>query len=296
MRVGSVLARFGVDVSIVEAADRLLPNEEPEASETLETSFSSEGIAVHTGEQARQVTSQDGSFVVKLAGGTELLSERLLVTTGRKVNLSGLGLESAGLDSSRPFLQVDDHMRAADAIWAMGDVTGVAMFTHIAIYQSTIIAADILRREIPSAQYHAVPRVTFTDPEIGAVGITEAEAIAAGRDVVVVVKQLPATFRGWMHGSSYGYIKLIFERESGVLVGATVAGPQAGEMLGMLNLAVHAHLGLEALRSMIYAFPTFFGGIGEALGASGRGVTTVIDPTYQGVKLLDQFEADLVAK
>jgi len=178
-------------------------------------------------------------------------------------------------------------MRAADGIWAMGDVTGKAMFTHVALYQSAIVAADILGEDHPPARYHAVPRVTFTDPEVGTVGLTEAEALAAGIDVLVAVKQLPATFRGWLHVASGGVIKLIADRKTGVLVGATTAGPRGGEMLGMLALAVHAGVPLADLRSMIYAFPTFYGGIGEAVGAYGRGLATVLDPSYEGFNLLD---------
>jgi pyruvate/2-oxoglutarate dehydrogenase complex dihydrolipoamide dehydrogenase (E3) component len=285
--LGQVLARFGVEVTIVEAGDRLLPAEEPEASAALEAAFAAEGIEVHTGAAAQRVGSRDGSIVVTLAGGMELATERLLVATGRRVDLGGLGLEAAGLDATARFIPVDERMRAADGIWAMGDVTGKAMFTHVALHQSAIVAAGILGEEHPPARYDAVPRVTFTDPEVGAVGMTEADARAAGLDVVVAVKQLPATFRGWLHASGGGIIKLIAERKSGVLVGATAAGPHGGEMLGLLSLAVHARVALAELRSMIYAFPTFYGGIGEAVGAYGRGLATVIDPGYQGFEALD---------
>ena len=289
--LGQVLARFGVDVTIVEASDRLLPAEEPEASAAVEAAFAAEGIDVRTGATAEKVGSRDGSIIVTLAGGAEVAGERLLVATGRTVDLSGLGLESAGLDGTARFLQVDERMRAADGIWAMGDVTGKAMFTHVALYQSVIVAADILGEDYPPARYDAVPRAIFTDPEVGAVGMTESEALAAGLDVVVAVKQLPATFRGWLHASGGGIVKLIADRESGILVGATAAGPHGGEMLGLLTLAVHARLSLAELRSMIYAFPTFYGAIGETVGAYGRGLATVIDPQYQGFAALDTVGA-----
>jgi pyruvate/2-oxoglutarate dehydrogenase complex dihydrolipoamide dehydrogenase (E3) component len=178
-------------------------------------------------------------------------------------------------------------MRAADGIWAMGDVTGKALFTHIALYQSAIVAVDILGNDCPPARYDAVPRVTFTDPEAGAVGMTEADALAAGLDVVVVVKQLPATLRGWLHGLDVGIIKLIADRKTGALVGATAVGPHTGEMLGLLSLAVHTRVRLAELRSMIYAFPTFYGGVSEVLGMYGRGTSTVIDPGYRGFEALD---------
>lgn len=165
------MARFGADVTIVEAGDRLLP-------------------------------------------GT--------------VDLRGLGLESASLDESAQFIQVDKRMRAADGIWAMGDITGKAMFTHV---------ADILGEDHPPAQYDAVPRATFTDPEVGVVGMTAAEAMIAGLDVIVVVKQLPATIRAWLHSSGPGIIKVIVDRKTGVLVGATAVGPHHRENARARQLA-----------------------------------------------------------
>jgi pyruvate/2-oxoglutarate dehydrogenase complex dihydrolipoamide dehydrogenase (E3) component len=285
--LGQVLARFGVAVTIVEAADRLLPPEEPEASEAVAAAFTAEGIGVRTGAPAERVGSRAGSIVVTLAGGEELTAERLLVATGRRVDLSGIGLEAAGLDGASRFIPVDERMRAADGVWAMGDVTGRGLFTHVGLYQSAIVAAELLGRKHPPARYDAVPRGTFTDPEVGAVGFTESAARQAGLEVAVAVKKLPATFRGAVHGAERGLIKLVVDRKAGVLVGATAAGPNGVEMLGLLNLAVHARTPLEQLRSMIYAFPAFYSAIGEAVGAYGRGVTTVLDPAYRGLEALD---------
>ncbi|NLF13252.1 MAG: NAD(P)/FAD-dependent oxidoreductase [Anaerolineaceae bacterium] len=287
--LGQVLGRFGVKVTIVEAGDRLLPGEEPEASEVIQAAFADEGIDVYTKAEVQRVGSRDGAISVALPGGVSLSSERLLVATGRKVDLRGLGLESAGLDGTARFVAVDERMRADDGIWAMGDVTGKAMATHVALHQAAIVAAELLGEEHPPARYDAVPRVTFTDPEVGAVGMTAADARAAGHDVVVAVKQVPATFRGWLHASGGGILKLVADRGTGALVGATAVGPHGAEMLGMLTLAVHARVPLAKLRSMIYAFPTFYGGIGEALGAYGRGLATVLDPGYRGVDALDEI-------
>jgi len=175
-------------------------------------------------------------------------------------------------------------MRAGDGLWAMGDVTGKAMFTHLAVHQSGIIAADLLGEEHTPARYDAVPRAVFTDPEVGAVGITEADARAAGLDVEIAVKWVPYTFRGWLHMATGGVIKLVADRQTGVLLGATACGPAAAEILGMLTLAVHKRIVLDDLRSMIYAFPTFYGGVGEAIGAYAHGVTTVLDPEYAGFR------------
>jgi pyruvate/2-oxoglutarate dehydrogenase complex dihydrolipoamide dehydrogenase (E3) component len=284
---GQTLSRFGVEVTVVEAENRLLPAEEPEASAELETAFAAEGIHVQTGSAVQRVESRKGSIVASLEDGTEVKGQRLLVATGRSVDLGTLGLDAAGMDGTASFIQVDEHMRAADGIWAMGDVTGKAMFTHMALHQSAIVAADILGEEHAPARYDAVPRATFTDPQVGAVGLTESDALAAGLDVVVAVKQLGATFRGWIDAAGSGVIKLIAERKTGALVGATAVGPQGGEMLGFLTLAVHARLPLPELRSMIYAYPTFYGSIGEAIGAYGRGLSTVIDPEYRDFEALD---------
>jgi pyruvate/2-oxoglutarate dehydrogenase complex dihydrolipoamide dehydrogenase (E3) component len=286
--LGQVLARFGVQISIVEAAERLLPAEEPEVGEVVEAAFADEGIAVYTDEMADQIRSRNGLISLTLTGGKELTGERLLLATGRRVDLSGLGLESVGLDGKADFIPVDERMHATDGVWALGDVTGKGMFTHVALHQAAIIAAEILGKDHTPATYDAVPRTTFTDPEVASVGMRESDARAAGHDVVIAEKQLSGTFRGWLHAADKGLIKLVVNRESGILVGATVVGPQAGEMIGILTLAIHARVALEDLRSMIYAFPTFYGGIGEALGAYGRGVTTVLDPGYQDLKFLDE--------
>lgn len=289
--LGQVMARFGVDVTIVEAASRLLPGEEPEASEVIAAAFATEGIELREGATVREVSSRDGSIVVRLEGGDDLAAERLLVATGRTVDLSDLGLESVGLDGTARSIPVDERMRAADGIWAMGDVTAKAMFTHVGLYQSAIIAADILGEERPSARYDAVPRAVFTDPEVGSVGMMESDARAAGLDIEVAVKQLPSTFRGWLHVAGGGIVKLIADRGTGGLIGASAVGPHGAEMLGMLSLAIHSRLPVTDLQSMIYAFPTFYGAIGEAVGAHGRGLATVLDPTYTGAELLDSVGA-----
>ncbi len=286
--LGQVLARFGVDVTIVEAADRLVAAEEPEAAEVITAALEADGVTIRARQAATHVSSSDDAISVSLADGTDVSADRLLVATGRRTDLSELGLETVGLDSAARFIPIDERMRAGDGLWAIGDVTGQAMFTHVALAQGAVVAADLLGRPHPPLNYGALPRVTFTDPELAAVGRTEAQARKAGVDIAVAVKQLPATFRGWLHrDGGTGLVKLVVNRTTGTLVGATTVGPHGGEMLGMLSLAVHARVPLAELRSMIYAFPTFHGAIGEAVGAYGRGVTTVLDPGYEGWTGLD---------
>jgi pyruvate/2-oxoglutarate dehydrogenase complex dihydrolipoamide dehydrogenase (E3) component len=277
--LGQVLSRFGVTVTIVEARERLLPDEEPEVSEALSTALSAEGITVRAGSPVGSVRALGDSLVATLKDGTEVAGERLLVATGRRAATSSLGLDAAGIKCSGSVVEVDDRLRAAEGVWAIGDVTGKGMFSYVALYQGSIVVADILGKNPSSADYRALPRATFTDPEVGSVGITEAQARAAGLDVMVAVKQVPATFRGWLHGpGNGGVIKLVVDRAAGTLVGATSVGPHGGEVVGMLATALHASMPVEDLVHMMYPFPTFVGGVGEALGSYGRGLVKVLDP------------------
>ncbi len=277
--LGQVFARFGSRVTIVEGSDRLLSAEEPAVGALLGEVFEREGIDVRTGRRVEEVRRSSGSIVARLSDGTELSSERLLVAVGRRPALDGLTLEAAGIDVSTGHVPVDDDLRAGDGVWAMGDVTGKALFTHRALAQAPVVEAGILGREPPKIDYTAFPRATFTDPEVGAVGMTEADARAAGIDVTVSIKQVGATFRGWIHGTGNdGFIKLVVDAQKGVIVGATSVGPAGAEVLGLLTAAIHARLPMGRLGDMIYAFPTFFGGVGEMVGAYGRALVQVMDP------------------
>lgn len=261
-----VYNRFDVEVTIVEALDRLLPSEEPEAGTLLADVFTRDGITVHTGTGAAAVEHRDGTFTVRLDDGTEIRAEQLLVATGRRTDLAGLGVAHLGLDDTARFLTVDDNLRVTDGVWAVGDITGRGLFTHVGTYQADLAIADILGRDHPPASYHALPRVTFTDPEIGAVGLTEQQARDTGTDVRTSLIQVPHTARGWIHkAGNDGLIKLVADARTGTLVGATAAAPNGGEVLGLLALAVHARIPVSTLRTMIWAYPTFHRGIEDAL-------------------------------
>ena len=155
---------------------------------------------------------------------------------------------------------------AAARVWAVGDIAGKGAFTHIAMYQAGIVVADILGVDHFAADYKALSRVTFTDPEIGSVGLSQQAAIDAGLDVAVGTANVPSTARGWLHKTgNEGFIKVVADRKRDVLVGATAMGPNGGEVLGLLALAVHAEIPIAQLRSMIYAYPTFHRGIEDAI-------------------------------
>lgn len=263
--LAQVFARFGSRVTIVESADRLLERDEPEASALVRDTFVGEGIRVLTGTTARSVEYAEGTFRITLGDDAEgLTADRLLVAAGRAPNLDDIGLPAVGIDPES--LAVDDRMRAADGLWVIGDVAGHGAFTHLSMRQAEIALRDILDQEGPAASYHAVPHVTFTDPEIAGVGLTEAAAREAGITVAVSTTDLGASSRGFTHGpGSAGLVKLVADVDRGVLVGATVAGPAGGEIIGLLVLAVHARVPLAELRSMIYAYPTFHRAIETAL-------------------------------
>jgi pyruvate/2-oxoglutarate dehydrogenase complex dihydrolipoamide dehydrogenase (E3) component len=260
-----VFARFGASVTVVELFDRLLPGDEPEAGALLGTVFGREGIDVRTGVTVKRVTHDGGTFTLDL-GDETIGAAQLLVATGRRTDLAALGVGAVGIDESAKGIQVDGRMRAAEGVWAIGDVTGKGAFTHTSMYQGRIAAADILGDGTEAADYRAMPRVTFTDPEIGAVGLTEAAARNEGLPVRVGRTELPSSSRGWIHKvGNDGFVKLIEDASRGVLVGATSAGPCGGEVLGALAVAVHGEVPTARLRTMIYAYPTFHRAIEAAL-------------------------------
>jgi pyruvate/2-oxoglutarate dehydrogenase complex dihydrolipoamide dehydrogenase (E3) component len=267
VELAQVFARFGSHVTVVEAAPQLVPFEEPDAAALLAEVFAREGIDVRVGVSATAVRHDGAGFSVDLADGNTVQAEQLLVSTGRRLDLGAVGLDTVGVDITLHAVPVDERMRVAPGIWAIGDMTGKGAFTHMSMYQADIAIADILGAEgVTAAEYDAVPRVTFTDPEIGSVGMTQAQATKAGIDVLVGRAALPSTARGWIHGpGNDGLIRLIADANRGVLVGATTMGPSGGEVLSALVVAVHAAVPLERLRSMIYAYPTFHRGILDAV-------------------------------
>jgi len=261
--LAQVFSGFGSRVTLIQHGPRLLPGDEPEASALLERVLVAEGVRVLTDAEPSTVAYAEGRFTLTLADGQRVAGDRLLVATGRTPNTDGLGLESVGLDPRR--LTVDDRMRAAEGLWVIGDVAGHGAFTHLSMYQADIALRSLLGQGGPAARYHAVPHTTFTDPEVGGVGLTEAAARAAGLAVRTGSADLAASSRGFTHGpGAVGLIKLV--EADGVLVGATTVGPAGGEILAMLTLAVHARVPVETLRTMIYAYPTFHRTIETALG------------------------------
>ncbi|MDP3972260.1 MAG: NAD(P)/FAD-dependent oxidoreductase [Candidatus Nanopelagicales bacterium] len=266
VELGQSFARFGSTVTIMEAADRILPLEEPEASEIVTAALAAEGITVATGTAVSKV-DHDGAVFAVTVGETVMTAERLLVATGRRPALAALNVDALDIGlGSGGWIPVDEYQRVAPGVWAVGDITGKGAFTHVAMYQAQIAVRDILGHDGPPADYSALPRVTFTDPEVGSVGLTEQQARAAGVDVATGSTLVPHTARGWIHQTgNEGVIKVVADRDTGTLIGATSVGPTGGEVLSGLAVAVHAQVPVATLRHMIYAYPTFHRGIEDAL-------------------------------
>ncbi|WP_435057736.1 dihydrolipoyl dehydrogenase family protein [Streptomyces sp. bgisy060] len=271
LELAQVFARFGTVVTVIEAMEQLLPAEEQETGALLADVLRTVGIIVRTGARATAVRHTGDAFRVTLDGGEEVTGRRLLVATGRRADLTALGMESVGLDPAARALAVDGQMRATDGVWGVGDLTGRGAFTHVAMYQAEIAARDILGEPGPDADYRALPRVTFTDPEVGSVGLSERAAREQGLRVRTGMTRVPSTARGWVHkAGNEGLIKLVEDADRGVLIGATSAGPAGGEVLYGLAVAVQAEIPVDRLRHMIYAYPTFHRGVEDALADLDR--------------------------
>ncbi|MFG1851474.1 dihydrolipoyl dehydrogenase family protein [Actinomadura geliboluensis] len=269
VELAQVYARFGCAVTVLEGGERLLAREEPEAGELAARALRADGVTVRTGAGAVDFEHDGTAFEALLEGGLEpVRAERLLVATGRGSDLAALDVGTVGLDPAARTVPTDGQMRAAEGLWAVGDITGHGAFTHISMYQAQIAVRDILGRPGRDADYRALPRVTFTDPEIGAVGITERQARDRGMRVRTGLAPIPESARGRIHGpGNAGFVKLVEDADRGVLVGATSAGPAGGEVLYGLNVAVHAETPTDLLKHMIYTYPTFHRAVEAALHA-----------------------------
>ena len=266
VELGQAFARFGCKVTVIEAGPRFLGLEEPEAGAALRPHLEADGIGLVVGDPCVGVEKGEGDsgVVLKLKSGATVSAERLLVATGRRANFDAW--EAAGLPrTERGWLKVDQTtLEATPGVYGAGDVTGIGGFTHLAYYHGQIVARR-LRGEDARADHTAVPRVTFTDPEVASVGLSEAGASAVGIDVLVASADPAETARGYIHDFRGGMMKLVGDRGRGVLIGATLVSPRAGEILGELVLAVKLATPLRVLADVIHPFPAFNRVLGAAL-------------------------------
>jgi pyruvate/2-oxoglutarate dehydrogenase complex dihydrolipoamide dehydrogenase (E3) component len=273
IELGQAFARLGSKVTLIEAGPTFLGHEEPEAGAALQPHLEADGITLMTGDPCVGVEKQpvaaslpSSAVVVRLRSGAVVAADRLLVATGRRPNVEAW--RGAGLaQTERGWLKVDPATLEAQAgVFGAGDVTGLGGFTHLAHYHGHVIARRV-RGVDARADHTAVPRVTFTDPEIASVGLSEAAARARGIDVVVASADPAESARGYIHDFHSGAIKLVGDRERGVLIGATLVTPRAGEIVGELVLAIKTGTPLTTLADVIHPFPAFNRVLGKCLDA-----------------------------
>ncbi len=249
--------RLGADVTILQHGDRLIPRIDAEASTMLQAAFEDEGIALRFGADVRSVgrdTHQGPvpAVNVVLGNGEELRAERLLVSTGRRPSVDDLGLEQLGVEITQRGIGVDERLRAADGVWAIGDCTGISLFTHVGKYQARVAAANVAGADAV-ADYRAIPAVAFTDPQIATVGRTDGDGIVSAR------WELGSTPRTstYERPARDGFVKVVADPDLRVLVGAVAVGPESGEWCQQLTLAIRAAVPIEVLLDTIPPYPTF---------------------------------------
>ncbi|HEX7247246.1 MAG TPA: NAD(P)/FAD-dependent oxidoreductase [Actinomycetota bacterium] len=248
-------------VTVIEGGPRLLPREEPFAGVELATAFADEGIEVLTDARAVEVMRDDGVVTVSFEDGRAVVGDELLVAVGRRPNTGDAGFESVGLEAGR-FLEVDDRLRAEGVeggwLYGVGDVTGLALLTHMGKYQGRLVGDVIAGRDvIDDADHRAIPRVTFTDPQVAAVGATEAEARRAGADVRVVKTGTGDVAGAYLRGNGIsGTSQIVIDESRRVVVGATFTGPDVQEMLHAATIAIVGEVPLDRLWHAVPAFPT----------------------------------------
>jgi pyruvate/2-oxoglutarate dehydrogenase complex dihydrolipoamide dehydrogenase (E3) component len=247
LELGQALARMGASVAIVEGADHVLAREPKPLGDAVAEALAADGVAMHLGRHAAAARREAGDYVLELADGSVLRGDRLLVATGRRPRVADLGLETLGLSRR---IEVDAHMCVADGLWAIGDVTGIWPLTYVGKYQGRIAAANILG-EPREADYAAVPRVVFTDPQAAAVGETDGPLTAT-----VSLAEVPrsATYTR-AYDTKPGFMTLVSDGER--LTGAYAVGPEAGEWLQQATLAIRARVPLTVFEDVIQPFPTF---------------------------------------
>jgi pyruvate/2-oxoglutarate dehydrogenase complex dihydrolipoamide dehydrogenase (E3) component len=251
VEMAQALHRYGSEVTIVEGESRLLPREAAAVGEAVAEALSDEGIALRLGEHASAAERRDGRYVLRFEGSDDIEGDRLLVATGRRARVDGIGLDTVGIEPGKQGVEVDERLRAGDGVWAIGDATGIWPFTHVGKYQARVAARDMLGDSSAKADYRAVPRVVFCDPQVAAVG--ESEGAATGTAHLAGVARTSTYTREY--DEKPGFLTVVSDGSK--LIGAYAVGPEAGEWLQQATLAVRAEVPLEVLRDTIQPFPTF---------------------------------------
>jgi pyruvate/2-oxoglutarate dehydrogenase complex dihydrolipoamide dehydrogenase (E3) component len=240
---------MGGSVVLIESNPHVLGREPQGVGERLQQALEADGIEISCGTKVVAARAHGDGYELELAGGTALRGDKLLIATGRRPRFADIGLENVGIEPQDGAVKVDDRMAAGDKVWAIGDVTNIWPLTYVGKYQGRIAAANILGREA-HANYEAVPRVVFTDPQAAAVGAADGK-----RSVTVQVSDLPRMSTYYRDYEDAGFMTIVTDGER--ITGAYAVGPEAGEWLGQATLAVRAHVPLDVFADTIQPFPSF---------------------------------------
>jgi pyruvate/2-oxoglutarate dehydrogenase complex dihydrolipoamide dehydrogenase (E3) component len=250
VEMSQALTRLGSSVAIVEGDDRVLPREPRALGEALGEVLAAEGIELKLGQHASAMSRDGGDYVVQFDDGSTLRGDKLLVATGRRARVDGIGLETVGIEPGKQGIEVDERMSAGDGVWAIGDATGIWPLTYVGKYQGRVAASNILGRP-RKANYDAVPRVVFTDPQAAAVGDAEGPLTATVK--LSEVARTSTYTRAYDQKPSF--LTLVSDGER--LTGAYALGPDAGEWLQQATVAIRGRIPLEVFKDTIQPFPTF---------------------------------------
>ena len=272
VELAQVVRRLGGEAVLVEGADRVIPREPAPLGAALSEALRRDGIELVLGMHAAAARREGAEYVLQFDGRAELRGDRLLVATGRRPRVEGIGLETVGVQAGPQGIPVDEHLRAGERLWAIGDVNGIWPLTHVGEYEGDVVAANIAGDPRP-ANYEAVPRVTYTDPQAAAVGAAEA-AYSATAPVSAVPKTATYTHA---YAESNGFLTLLSDGQR--LTGAYALGPEAGEWLQQATLAIRAHVPIEVLSDTIQPFPSFSGIYDLALTALRMQIMDMPQPT-----------------
>ena len=252
VEIAQVVRRLGGEAVLVEGADRVLPREPAPLGQALGDALRRDGIELMVGMHAAAARRDGEDYVLEFDGGKQLRGDRLLVATGRRPRVEGIGLETVGIEAGAGGIPVDEYMRAGERLWAIGDVNGIWPLTHVGEYEGDVVALNILGDVYP-ANYEAVPRVTYTDPQAASVGALEAEY-----SCTAPVSEVPKTATyTHAYAESNGFLTLLSDGER--LTGAYALGPEAAEWMQQATLAIRAHVPLNVLSDTIQPFPSFSG-------------------------------------
>jgi pyruvate/2-oxoglutarate dehydrogenase complex dihydrolipoamide dehydrogenase (E3) component len=272
VEIAQIVRRLGGEAVIIEGADRILPREAAPLGEGLGEALRRDGIELVLGARATAARREGEDYVLQVDGGPDLRGDRLLVATGRRPRVEGIGLETVGVEANPHGISVDEYLRAGERLWAIGDVNGIWPLTHVGEYEGDVVAENIAGHPHP-ANYEAVPRVAYTDPQAGAVG-----ALDAAYSGTALLSEVPKTATyTHAYAQSNGFLTLLSDGER--LTGAYALGPEAGEWLQQATLAIRAHVPVEVLSDTIQPFPSFSGIYGSAVMALRMQIADMPQPT-----------------